>query len=222
MILNYIRGYLSISDIEDTMERAKMGREVSTPSIMEANSTSSTKGLLIKNKTMLLIVLLQFFWFFILGGVFSGYIDSQKSLSSVKDKLEQLEKKLNPLMAQFSRLEDSMKTANQLSPRESSAVKGFITPSSLPKNELSDSMTTVNQLAHQGSSSTAEIKTSPFLPPREMPRHAEQYHRVERGETLYRISKRYGIAVEEICRLNNLKQGQTIQSGQKLLVTPLR
>jgi LysM repeat protein len=45
---------------------------------------------------------------------------------------------------------------------------------------------------------------------------------VERGETLYRLSKRYGISVEEICRLNNFKQGKTIQAGQKLLVTPVR
>ena len=47
---------------------------------------------------------------------------------------------------------------------------------------------------------------------------SEQYHVVQRGETLYSISKRYGISIDEIRRINNLKQNQPIQKGQKLLV----
>jgi small-conductance mechanosensitive channel len=48
----------------------------------------------------------------------------------------------------------------------------------------------------------------------------KKHHIVARGETLYSIARRYGRSVDELRRLNNLSQGQTIQAGQKLLVAP--
>ena len=50
---------------------------------------------------------------------------------------------------------------------------------------------------------------------------AEQgYHLVSRGETLYRISKKYGISVDDLRRLNNMDPNALIHPGQKLLVAP--
>ena len=46
------------------------------------------------------------------------------------------------------------------------------------------------------------------------------YHRVEKGETLYRISKQYGVSVEELRRLNNIGTDNTIHPGQRLMVSP--
>jgi LysM repeat protein len=46
------------------------------------------------------------------------------------------------------------------------------------------------------------------------------YHKVRRGENLYRIAQQYGISVEELCRLNNITSKQAIYPGQKLLVSP--
>ena len=46
-------------------------------------------------------------------------------------------------------------------------------------------------------------------------------HQVAKGETLYRIAKRYGISVEKLQELNGMKKGDvTIQSGRKLIVSP--
>jgi LysM repeat protein len=45
-------------------------------------------------------------------------------------------------------------------------------------------------------------------------------HEVQSGETLYAIGRRYGISVEELRRLNDLGNDNTIQPGQKLIVTP--
>ncbi|MDO9262758.1 MAG: LysM peptidoglycan-binding domain-containing protein, partial [Desulfosalsimonadaceae bacterium] len=46
-------------------------------------------------------------------------------------------------------------------------------------------------------------------------------HQVAKGETLYRIAKRYGISVEKLQQLNGMKKGDvTIQSGRKLIVSP--
>ena len=47
-----------------------------------------------------------------------------------------------------------------------------------------------------------------------------QYHVVRAGETLYRISLRYGLKVDELLRLNNLASGATIYPGQRILVRP--
>jgi LysM repeat protein len=44
------------------------------------------------------------------------------------------------------------------------------------------------------------------------------YHRVRVGETLYGISRRYGVTIEELRRLNKLSQEATIYPDQKLLI----
>jgi LysM repeat protein len=46
------------------------------------------------------------------------------------------------------------------------------------------------------------------------------YHLVSRGDTLYRISKKYGISVDDLRRLNNMDPNALIHPGQKLLVAP--
>ena len=43
-----------------------------------------------------------------------------------------------------------------------------------------------------------------------------RYHKVRYGESLYRISRRYGISISELCRLNNLDPKKPIYPGQKL------
>jgi len=48
----------------------------------------------------------------------------------------------------------------------------------------------------------------------------ETHHVVQAGETLYRISRRYNLKLDELQRLNNLKPGTAIHPGQKLLVSP--
>jgi LysM repeat protein len=46
------------------------------------------------------------------------------------------------------------------------------------------------------------------------------YHEVLAGETLYRISLRYNIKLDELRRLNNLEPEETIYPKQKLLIHP--
>ncbi len=47
----------------------------------------------------------------------------------------------------------------------------------------------------------------------------KRYHTVQKGETLYKISKKYGIRVEELRKLNHLSANQPLKTGQKLLVS---
>jgi LysM repeat protein len=66
---------------------------------------------------------------------------------------------------------------------------------------------------------SAPQKIAPTPPPEEKPaQKPARVHAVMRGETLYGISKKYGLSVEELRRLNNLKPNQQIMVGQKLNV----
>ena len=47
----------------------------------------------------------------------------------------------------------------------------------------------------------------------------QRYHTVRAGETLYGISRQYGLTVAKIRLLNNLTERSVIYPGQKLLVT---
>ncbi len=44
------------------------------------------------------------------------------------------------------------------------------------------------------------------------------YHVVRAGDTLSGISQRYGMTIEELCRLNDIKRTTVIRVGQRLLV----
>ncbi len=62
---------------------------------------------------------------------------------------------------------------------------------------------------------TTESKGPP-APPKATPK---RYHTVQKGETLSGISKKYGITVEELRKLNGLSRSQPARTGQKLLVS---
>lgn len=47
-----------------------------------------------------------------------------------------------------------------------------------------------------------------------------KYHMVAPKETLYSISRRYGISIEALRKLNKLKSDEKIQPDQKLIVSP--
>jgi LysM repeat protein len=66
----------------------------------------------------------------------------------------------------------------------------------------------------------ARVKTTAPGTAAEKPVSAEmkRYHKVRPGETLYRIAKRYGISVSELCRLNSISPNQAIHPGQELLI----
>jgi LysM repeat protein len=46
------------------------------------------------------------------------------------------------------------------------------------------------------------------------------YHEIVAGETLYRISRRYGLTVDKLRSLNKLESGAIIYPAQRLLITP--
>ena len=67
---------------------------------------------------------------------------------------------------------------------------------------------------------TSEPKAKPPTPSKPTASAEKKYHTVQKGETLYAISKKYGISVEELRKLNNLSKDPSLRTGQKLLVSP--
>ena len=50
------------------------------------------------------------------------------------------------------------------------------------------------------------------------PLFSDAQHVVVKGETLYSISRKYGITVNELCSKNNITQSQVLKVGQKLVI----
>jgi LysM repeat protein len=66
----------------------------------------------------------------------------------------------------------------------------------------------------------AETEAKPSTPQKAAASTGKQYHTVQKGDTLYQISKKYKISVEDLRKLNNLSGNQALRSGQKLQVSP--
>lgn len=67
--------------------------------------------------------------------------------------------------------------------------------------------------------------TAPYAPPavpRITPGTPGTYHRVERGQTLWRISKMYSVDLDEVARLNHISDASTIEQGQLLFIPTTR
>ena len=43
-----------------------------------------------------------------------------------------------------------------------------------------------------------------------------KYHRVRRGDSLWKISKRYNVSINKLCRLNKISRKKTLRIGQKI------
>jgi hypothetical protein len=69
-----------------------------------------------------------------------------------------------------------------------------------------------------------EIKpVSPQVPESESKKEEKtrtKYHIVRAGETLYSISRGYGLSVDELQKFNDLKNDITIYPGQKIVINP--
>ena len=63
-------------------------------------------------------------------------------------------------------------------------------------------------------------KTASTPPPKKPAAAKEKVHVVKAGETLYQISRKYGVTVDQLKKRNNLGKDMTIRPGQKLVVSP--
>jgi LysM repeat protein len=143
--------------------------------------------------------------------IFAGGIFYFLSKRPTGDEVSPLQSKVTALEQKNAELEKQL--------GELQGKIGTITPDSDLIRRVETLAQKVEALEKQ-KQPTAESKAKPSAPSKPAVSTEKQYHAVQKGETLYRISKKYGISVEELRKLNNLSEDQSIYTGQKLRISP--
>ena len=106
----------------------------------------------------------------------------------------------------------------QLEKQASKRQQSMGTPGNSPTGSLNETSRETDQVEKQtvpaGAMTEAPSASSAML----TGQASKQYHEVQSGESLYLIARKYGLSVDELCRLNNMHPRQIIRPGQKLLV----
>ena len=150
-------------------------------------------------------------------------------IKSIETRLKQIEEKLAKLewidtgMARLDRKEKDFATlAERMTQVESSMNRRI---DQLGKEAVKPAAKPEPATAKTESSpprpEAAPAKSAPATPKAEKDSKAK-VHVVEKGETLYGISRRYGIPAEQLFKLNQLSPKDPIRPGQKLILGPVK
>lgn len=131
-----------------------------------------------------------------------GQQPSQDLLNQMNTRLEQLEQRVTQLEAKDAEFSELVNDGKASSIKLEEAIAALTQQ--------------VEKIASRPSAPSVQKSAQPLA----APAPGRTHHTVARGETLYSIAKRYGLSVDELCRLNNLRQEQPIRAGQKLAVSP--
>jgi LysM repeat protein len=159
---------------------------------MEDNSQSDRKRLLLIMLVMVLVLIFA-------AGIYYFIKRPAEVDATLQSKITSLDEKITGLEKQVADLQGK-------------SVTGGPDPSLIHRVEaLSQKVEVLERKAQL----TTESKTKPASP-KATPK---RYHTVHKGETLSEISKKYGITVEDLRKLNGLSRSQPVRTGQKLLVS---
>lgn len=206
-----------MADEKEVKLNETWGEESYAPRKRRVGSDNSKMRLVLVG--ILIIVLIGAFFLFFRSGGKSG--DETKS---VQAKMNALEQKLGSLEKQLADLSGKVGTAGSdpalvqkveaLAQKVDSLEKR--PEARAPKAPPPSKPSAAPPAASAASSTTTAPAASTAVSA------DKRYHTVQKGETLYGISKRYGISVEELRKLNNLAPDQSLRSGQKLVLSPGR
>lgn len=154
----------------------------------------------------------------LLLAIFSGGDKTAtKELNALKTRLDVLEKRV-------TRTEGSEQKVATLETQ----VKGF--QGSLSKSEsLTRSLREhvdklsqkLDELPKKAAPAPAKTETPPTPQKKSAAQPEKLLYEVRQGDTLFSIAKKHGLTVDELRRMNNLSKNDSIQRGQKMIVTPI-
>lgn len=154
----------------------------------------------------------------ILIALFSGGSSelSKKDLIAISTRVDLLEKRLTRLEEAELRIATLQKQEKRLQKslgETDRSIKSLTqrVDALTQKLEVREEKTTP---VAKGTKAPASITGKPISPDK------RRIHEVRSGENLFRIALKYGLSVDELCRLNNITPSQAIHPGQKLIVTP--
>jgi LysM repeat protein len=156
--------------------------------------------------------------------VYLGWHVSNSDGRGTRTRLDKLEKQvvrlekrlaaLDRIEGQLTRLENSTQQVDVAVTR----IDRIETAMSLRMDLLARELAAL-QNTSESHASPEETKSTSQAP--ELSKAPPSIHTVAAGETLYQISRKYGLAVEALRRINNLDKTATIYPGQKLNLRPM-
>jgi LysM repeat protein len=184
---------------EDMAEDLAKDRRNDPPRRQKNSHSSGPSGrfiLLLGLAALILILLLVL--------LFRG--SGKQDLTPIQSRLDQLQKRI-ALVDEYGKrieaLDNQMKSLQQNQTRLEGSAKS--------------SAERLDKLSRQMEKPQAQP------PAHKEPAQAKaQIHEVRPGDTLYGVASKYGITLDQLLRLNNLKKNAAIQPGQKLLISPER
>lgn len=207
--------YDSDKEIDEMMEEMAVdlgrNREQEIDNHHPEGSTKTYSGLPFLLGGVGLIILIAIIFAFL----FKGEGVSEGDLESITDGLDRIEKRLSKLEEIEVKTKAFEKQIKELQ-NSISELKRFKTSSERNLEALSQKIK--QNLEKKTTSTNLQKKSEAILS--ESSAKGGQYHIVKKGDTLYRISQRYGLKVDELRRINNLKPSDEIFPEQKLLVKP--
>ena len=137
-----------------------------------------------------------------------------EDLSLIQARLTQMEARIKAAIAMENRLqqfEEKEKEVRQALLKTDLSIRTI-------KGDLNQLIEAFESLQKKTTPVPQKVKAPKPVKEASIVQTEQGYHLVSRGETLYRISKKYGISVDDLRRLNNMDPNALIHPGQKLLV----
>jgi len=142
----------------------------------------------------------------------------QKYLQSLETRMQQLEKKLAAIGVMDQTIEQLGKQEQDLDRLDKKATRFESTVTT----QIDQIIKELSALHQKISKISANPAPQPKTVDKKQPVASKksdsntQFHQVQAGETLYGISRRYGLSVEQLRTYNNLAANASIHPGQKL------
>jgi LysM repeat protein len=145
----------------------------------------------------------------------SGDVSSQQ-LTALSERLQKLEERLDKYEAideKVTRIWEQAKSFEKFKDRFDRSEAS----TSLRMDHLTMSLETLQKQLNE-TQAPITVQTPPKQADAKKAENKIQYHQVQAGETLYSISKKYNLKVDQLLKMNQMKPGSVIQPGQRLVV----
>ena len=142
----------------------------------------------------------------------------QEYLKSLEARMQQLENKLGAIGIMDQTLERIGKQEQKLDLLEKNLARLESTVTT-QINQIIEDLSLLHQKADSKASAPPKAEKKKPVASKKTETKAK-FHQVQTGETLYGISRRYGLSVEQLRGYNNLAPNTAIYPGQKLKVGP--
>jgi LysM repeat protein len=200
-----------ISENDDNEEEEDLGREDYYGNQTGILQTKSNRPYIIGGIGLVIIVILLVM---VLSRP-SDVVDGER-LQTLEERIQKLEKKLatiDVIGQAFDRIDNNEKELNLIMERVD-RFEGTIT------TQIDQIIKELGKL-HQKTGSAPPPKAKAVQPVAKSTTEKKMtVHEVGAGDTLYSISRRYGLTVDQLRKYNNIDKDAAIRPGQKLKLSP--